>query len=256
MELLSAIGFVFGVSALCVAGLILVRRRVHHAALTKHNDVGGIMFSIVGTLYAVMLAFVVIVVWEALGEADERAALEAGILGDLMRDAGFLNDPIRTELQNELRDYAQGVIDEEWPAMATGGSADHVWGALDGIFVTFSRIVPTNDRETNIHREMLARINELSDHRRLRLLSSTNKVPSLMWMMLIVGGVITVGFSYFLGVERQKAHILMTAALAAMIALTLYLIVAIDHPFAGTIHVEPDAFRLVLDKIGPVNYQR
>ena len=48
----------------------------------------------------------------------------------------------------------------------------------------------------------------------------------------------------------------MTGALAAMIGLTLYLIVAIDHPFAGTIRVEPDGFQLVLDKVGPANYVR
>lgn len=74
MEWLEAIVFVFAVAATAVGGLLIARRRVSHLALAKHNDVGGVVFSIVGTIYAVVLAFVVVVVWEALGEADERAA--------------------------------------------------------------------------------------------------------------------------------------------------------------------------------------
>jgi hypothetical protein len=254
MEFLAPLVFVFGVAAFAILGLLLVRRRVHHAALSKHNDVGGVIFSIVGTLYAVILAFVVIIVWEALGTADELAAQEAGVLGDVMRDAGFFPDPERSELQMEFRAYAQAVIDEEWPAMESGGSSEHVWQLLNQIFESFSKIKPADEREVNIHAEMLTRLNDLSDHRRLRLLSADNKVPPLMWVMLVIGGIITIGFSYFLGVEQHRSHVFMTAALAAMIGLTLYLIVALDHPFGGTIRVEPEGFQLVLDRVGLVDY--
>jgi Protein of unknown function (DUF4239) len=249
MEWLEAVIFVVVVSAVAVGGLLVARRRVDHAALAKHNDVGGVVFSIVGTIYAVVLAFVVVVTWEALGDADERAAQEAGVLGDVIRDVGFFPDPVQTELKQELLEYTHAVIDEEWPAMAagSGGSSPHVWETVDRIFDTFARIDPTTQRESNVHAEMLSRLNDLSDHRRLRLLSADNKIPPLMWIMLATGGFITVGFSYFLGVENHRSHLLMTAALAAMIGITLYLIFALDHPFAGAVRVEPDAFRLVLE---------
>lgn len=245
MDGLEAIIFVIAVAATAVGGLLIARRRVSPATLSKHNDVGGVVFSIVGTIYAVVLAFVVVVTWEALGDADERAAQEAGVLGDVIRDAGLFPDPERTELQAELLEYTNAVIDEEWPAMAAGGSSQHVSDTLNRIFESFSRIEPTTQREANIHAEMLSRLNDLSDHRRLRLLSADNKVPALMWLMLLTGGLITVGFSYFLGVENDRSHVLMTAALAAMIGITLYLIFALDHPFSGAVRVEPDAFRLV-----------
>jgi len=251
MEWLFPILVPLAVAGMSILGLMLVRRRVHHTALSKHNDTAGAVFSIVGTLLTVLLAFVVVIVWEAMGTADDRAALEAGVLGDMLRDAGFFPEPERTELQNEFREYAKAVIDEEWPAMANGESSPHVWKVLDRIFETFGRIQPTTPRDINIHAEMLRGINELSDHRRLRLLSADNKVPPLLWYILILGGVVTVLFSYILGVEKTRSHVLMTGSLTAMIALTLYLILAIDHPYGGTIRVEPDAFRLVLDKIQP-----
>lgn len=249
MRWLALIVFLFAVTAVAVVGLLLVRRRIDHAALAKHSNVASAIFSIVGTLFTVLLAFVVIVVWESKDKADERTALEAGVLGALMRDAGLFPDPERTELRNELREYAQAVIDEEWPAMANSKSSPHVWDVLNRLFESFSRLKPVAPREVNIHSEMLTRLNELSDDRRLRLLSARSKVPPLLWAVLIVGALITVGYSYFLGVEGDRAHALMTGPLAAMIALTLYLIFAIDRPFAGTLRVEPDAFRTVLEKV-------
>ena len=248
MEWFAPIVFLLAVTAVSVIGLLLVRRRINPAALARHNNVTIAVFSIVGTLFAVLLAFVVIVVWESEGEAEEHAAQEAGSLADLMRDAGFLPDPERTELRNELREYGQAVIDEEWPAMAKGESSPHVHDVLHRFFESFSRLKPTTPREVNIHSAMLRRLNELSDHRRLRLLSADSKVPPFLWTVLIVGALITVGFSYFLGVEENRAHALMTGALTAMIALTLYLIVAIDQPFAGPVRVEPNAFRVVLKR--------
>src|SRR5262249_52834155 len=124
---------------------------------------------------------------------------------------------------------------------------------MSGTFSTASsNRFPGSDRPprgVNFHSEMLTRLDELSDHRRLRLLSAGSKVPPLLWAVLIIGALITVGFSYFLGVEGGRAHALMTAALAAMIALTLYLIFAINRPFAGTLRVTPEAFRIVLQKV-------
>src|SRR5262249_15372582 len=237
MEWLAPIVFLITVTAVAVIGVLLIRRRINHAALARYNNVASAVFSIVGTLFAVLLAFVVIVVWESQDKADERAALEAGVLGDLMRDAGLFPDPERTELRNELREYGQAVIDEEWPAMAKGESSSHVWDVLNRVFESFSRLKPTTPREVNFHSEMLTRLNELSDHRRLRLLSAGSKVPPLLWAVLIIGALITVGFSYFLGVERGGEEGLITGSVAALSGGTRYLLFAFGVPVSGMLPV-------------------
>src|SRR4051812_3625736 len=107
-------------AGVAVIGLLIFRQRVHHSHLSKHNDTAGAVFSIVGTLLTVLLAFVVVIVWESMGTADDRAALEAGVLGDTIRDAGLFPEPERSELRQELREYATAVIEEEWPAMENG----------------------------------------------------------------------------------------------------------------------------------------
>jgi len=246
--------FAFAATGCSLIGLFLVWRRTQSAALSKHNDVGSAVFQTVGTLFTVLLAFIVVVVWESMGTVHERAGQEAGTLVELIRDAGFFPDPLRTELQDEFSEYAQAVIDDEWPAMAKGNSSERVWNALNRIFRSFSRIEPSTPREINLHAEMLQRLNELSERRRLRLLSAHDELPSLMWAVLICSGILTIVFSYFLGVERARSHALMTAALTLMISFAFYLVIDFSQPFAGMVRVEPDEFRMVLKQIGRVDY--
>ena len=74
----------------------------------------------------------------------------------------------------------------------------HVWDVVNRLFESFSRLKPAAPWEINIHSETLSRLNDLSDHRRLRLLSANSKVPPLLWSVLSVGTLIILVFSYFL----------------------------------------------------------
>ena len=251
---LSGASFVIIVGVTSYLGLMFVRRRFNYSALQKHNEVGGVILQIIGTLYAVIIAFVVVIVWQAAGTADDRAAAEADTLGDLIRDAGLLPKAMREELQTKLRNYAQAVVNEEWPGMANGESSQHVSDILSDLYKSFSAIQPSTPREVNIHAQMLRNLDQLSSARRLRILSSKDKVPDLLWGELLLGGLITVIFAFFFGVERARPHALMATALAVMIGLTLFLILELDGPFSGGLRVQPEALRLVLDKYGMPNY--
>ena len=57
-------------AALSVGSLLLVRRFVPHHRLKQHNDVTGSVFATVGVLYAVLLGFMVISVWQSFDYAS------------------------------------------------------------------------------------------------------------------------------------------------------------------------------------------
>src|ERR1700734_3972309 len=75
---------------LSLAGLFIVRRTVPHAVLKQHNDVVGFVYAVVGVVYAVLLAFTIVVCWEQYEGAARNVEAEASTVGDLYRDArGF-----------------------------------------------------------------------------------------------------------------------------------------------------------------------
>ena len=95
----------------------------------------------------------------------------------------------------------------------------------------------------------LTLVQRLADARRTRLVAAEeSSIPAVLWVVLVVGGIVAVGFAYLFGLESTWAHRLMVAALAGVIALVLFTIGVLDHPFSGGARIEPGAFDLVLNR--------
>jgi hypothetical protein len=89
-----------------------------------------------------------------------------------------------------------------------------------------------------IFAEMLSQVDELGGNRRARLQASIESIPGVMWVLLICGGVTTVAFTYLFRVGQHLQYV-MTAALAGITAFVLFMIVALDNPFRGSVSVSP-----------------
>jgi uncharacterized protein DUF4239 len=244
-----AVLFVVVAVGLSVGGLLLVRRSVALSTLERHNDVAGFIIAVVGVLYAVLLAFVVVVTWQDFGNAQEVATNEAQEVAGLYRDASVFGAQ-GVAVQHALEEYARSVINQEWLAMsahqhesrATEERLNEVWRA-------YHEIRPTGEREQTFYSESIRRLNELDSTRDDRLNAATASLPGVLWGVLIAGAIITIGFTYFFGLSNLWANVLMVTALAAMVGLTLFLIFSLDLPYSGDLAVDQSAMRHVVTEL-------
>lgn len=227
---------------LAIGGMLLVRRSVTLSTLESHNQVAGYIYSVVGVVYAVLLAFIAIVVWQKHTEVQSQVEQEANQLGDLYRNAQVFPEEVRTRLQNQIRAYSRIVVEKEWPAMVKGETSPDAWAAINQLWRVYQQVEARNDHERLWYAKSLDQLDQLGDYRRLRLLSNRAAVPGLMWVVLLVTGIITIGFSFFFGTQNSSAQALMTAALSATIGFVLFLIWALNHPFVGLVRVGPAPF--------------
>jgi Protein of unknown function (DUF4239) len=228
---------------LAVTGTVLSRRWVSVEILKLNNEVAGFIYGVIGVLYAVLLGFTAIIVWEQFDKAQAGVDQEANELADLYRDAQVFPDDTRRELETLLRAYARLVVEKEWPAMAERTSSPEAWGVYNQLWRTYQLFQPQNDHERTWYAQSIAKLNQLGDQRRLRLLSSRSEgVPVVMWVALVGAGCTTIGFSFLFGTRSATAQVLMTSALAITIALVLLSILALEEPFAGITRVDHDAF--------------
>jgi hypothetical protein len=233
---------------LAVAGALLARRWVGVEVLKLNNEVAGFIYAVIGVVYAVLLGFSAIIVWEQYDRAKAVAEQEANELADLYRNAQTFPEDVRREVEARLRTYARLVIEKEWPAMVQRKSSPEAWEAYNQLWRTYHQFQPKTEQEKTWYAQSLTRLNQLGDQRRLRLLSSrAGGVPGVMWLVLLGAGTVTVGFSLLFGTKSGTAQVLMTAGLAMTIALVLLSIMAMQHPFAGITRVEPEAFAQFLD---------
>jgi protein-S-isoprenylcysteine O-methyltransferase Ste14 len=254
---------VYGVLVVCgacivaVVGLMLVQRLVPATIREEHNDVAGFIYAALGVIYAVLLALVVIAVWEEYGRARVTVESEANALAEIFWLAHQLPEPERHHLQELARSYAEEVVDGEWPLMQRGETplmeqstqaTPRGWVLIDDIRATVQGYEPRTESEQELYAEGLDQVQRLADARRTRLVQAEESIPAVLWVVLVVGGMVAVGFTYLFGLAHTGAHALMVASLAGVIALVLFTIGVMDHPFSGGARIEPGAFELVLNR--------
>jgi hypothetical protein len=253
---------VYGVLVVCgaclaaLAGLALVQRLVPATIRMEYNDVAGFIYAVLGVIYAVLLALVVIATWEEFGRARVTVEAEANALAEIFWLAHELPEPEGRELQELCRSYAEEVVNVGFPLMEQGRTpslerseeTSRAWVLIDDIRATIQGYEPRTAAGEQLYAEGLDQVQRLADARRTRLVVAEEGLPTVLWVVLIVGGIVVVGFSYLFGMENTVAHALMVVALAGVIALVLFTIAAMDHPFTGAARVGPEAFELVLER--------
>lgn len=244
---------VLGMPVLSVAGLYAVRRTVSPQSLREHHDVAGFILAIVGVIYAVLLAFVVLVVWERYEDARVHLEQESNSLVDVYRLAHGLEPNTRHQVRDGVRVYAQSVIQEEWPVMQRGSMSDQTSHTLDLLWGRCTDAKVNGDRESVVLGEVLDRMTEVSDNRRLRLLGARTGVPPAMWVVLFFGAAATISFTYFFGLEKFRTQAVMTAILAVTVGLVLYLISSLQYPFSGRLGIQPEALQYAMERLDTID---
>jgi hypothetical protein len=226
---------------------ILVRRHVGLDKLKSNNEVAGFKFATVGCLYAVMLGFAVVVVWQKFSDAENVVVQEAGAAATIFRLSAGLGGETGQALRKSVKRYIVTVVDKDWPAMEGGTGSDAATRALDDAYLTLQSFQPVDARESALYAEALHELGILGEARRARLVFASGAAPGVVWIVLFGGGVLTIGFTLFFGTANIRAQSLMTGALCALICSALFIIVEIDRPFSGSVKVGPEALSMVLD---------
>jgi hypothetical protein len=93
----------------------------------------------------------------------------------------------------------------------------------------------------------ITEVTAVSNYRRTRLLESTTSLPSVLWFVLVVGGVLTIVSSCMFGSQNRFLHGVQVVFFSLLIALVLLAIADINKPFRGSVHVGNDAFVRALE---------
>jgi Protein of unknown function (DUF4239) len=229
-----------------VGGLLLVQRLVPVEVRQRQNDVAGFIYAVLGVAYAVLLALMVIAVWEQWEGAKATVDDEASQLAEIYWIAHQLPQPEGRHIQELAHSYAEVVVDEEWPLMAQGEFSPKAWATIDEIRDSIQSLHASNDDQLLLDQQALERVHGLADARRDRLLAAEEGLPAIMWVVMVGGGFIVVGFTYLFGMENNLTHILMVAALAMIISSVLFTVASLNYPFRGDVHIGPDAFEQIL----------
>jgi hypothetical protein len=208
------------------------------------NDFTGAVVAVIGTTYAVILAFMLSGVWNMFQQAQANEEREANALVNIWRISSQLPASQGDAIQELCVQYAKVVIEEEWPAMEGGSSVKHAADAeVDQLWKAAGQSQAHSGADSIAIYQLVEELRMLTEYRRIRLMHSREELPGILRAVLIAGGIITVAASCLFGVPSFRFHLLQVIVLTFLLSLVLVAIADIDRPYQGAVRVEPEGFR-------------
>jgi Protein of unknown function (DUF4239) len=248
--------YVGGIIWVSVAALLaavaayLMRRFGSEDGREENNAAAGGVFSIVAGLNAVLVAFVLIALFDATGSAGQTSYREADGLVAAAWASDSLPDTTKGQVRDLSRAYMSTVIKEEWPKMREGSAVSSIgWAQLDQLRVVVAQSQADDEWQIDRKAEAASKLWDVYEARQGRINASGRGVSSVVWFTMIVGSLLSLALALLFGGARVRSHVVIMASLAATLTLLLYATYQLQNPFSGGAKIGPDAFHAALDRL-------
>jgi hypothetical protein len=235
---------------LAVAGVVLMERQmpveVRKSRTTGLSQISGAL----GAMFGVIVGFSAFLALNQYHAAQQTVQSEASNIEEIYHLAQPLPEPKQEQIQGLAVSYARVVVDEGWPAMREGRWSPHDDALAEELRRSIQDGYKTSTgANQQFFGEELDVIDELDEDRDARLIAVRTGLPTILRVALVVLGTTIIGFSFLVGMESHRLHLLTVGSLAAGIALVLFTIFVLDRPFGTDFGVKPQPFELVLDEM-------
>jgi Protein of unknown function (DUF4239) len=228
--------------AISVGFWYVIRRYWPQERRRIHNEITGWQISVLGTTYAVIVGFMLFAAWSDFKVAEQNADGESSCVINLYWSASGLPQVQRDDIRKLAADYAEAMINVEWPAMRQGALSPAGTLTIEKLWLVVARPQSLRASEQVSLEQTTSEISSITEHRRIRQLQSQSSLPAILWAVLVMGAVITIISSCLFGSEYPVLHLLQVLALSLMLSMALVTVADVNHPFQGSVHVNPIGF--------------
>lgn len=242
---LYAVFFIGGALLYGIVGVVLTRRVVRRHVAEGHNDVLVPIFLTAGVIYAVLLGFTVVAEWESYDAAKTNTAEEAALLVPMYRQSRVMVEDKGDSMRHLLRGYAEHVV-EGWTAFRDGKRNTTAGTDANEIIKVFATMAPATKARELVAQQFLETFSQMVFKRNKRYAHAAEAMSPLMWMGIIIGGLVTIGFTFIIYMERCWPHVVAVGVLSVLIGLLLFVAALFSRPFHGPLAISPEPFEQVL----------
>jgi hypothetical protein len=226
---------------LCLVGAALLGRLVHRHLPEDHlsdssRDAVKLAMGLVATMTALVLGLLVSSAKEAYdtkrSEVIQMAA-KVSFLDRVLR----LYGPEAAEARGDLRTVVADAVRRIWAtdqtrvAQLTSNQQEG-----DALYLTVQRLSPRDDAQRTLKAQVATLMVDLGE---LRALLVAQSIPSISRPMLIIllSWLVVIFFGFSLIAPPNVTTMLALVASAFSVAGAIFLILELDHPFGGLIHI-------------------
>jgi hypothetical protein len=224
--------------AVGLAGSLGVQKLLRLKVNAEEREVAINLMQVVAAYVGIMIAFAGVEVWQDFTDSKNSVSEEAATVEQLYHDLAIFG-PETLPARAALRNYVISITRDEWPMLSKGQGSEVTQTALLNVFNEVGKLDPTDNRSSAIYEEMLGKVNDLVDLRHDRIVDSRDGIPAILWMIGLVGGLLTV--AYASAFTPTRYNVFMTAGIAVTLGMVFLFILTVDYPFKGEFSVSNEA---------------
>lgn len=218
------------------------RRQANSNDLVNYASAGFSLF------YGLLLSLLSVAAFQNSATVEAAIDREAASIGTLYRAANSFQEPLRSELQFELRDYTNYVIYKNFPAHRRGESYNGGALRLQLIEQNIINLDPQDRAQELLQDQSLRAFNDIMDARQVRLTGVVTQIPGVLWYVVAIGAMVTIFLIWLLDV-RFALHLILGGVVAFFLGVMIFLITAMDRPLQGAVSVGPEAYKVMYDRV-------
>lgn len=241
--------FSVGSIVISIIAILLIRQFVPSEIQYKDNPVIGNISSSIGIIYGVLAGLTALYLINNITYTDDAVQREANAIANLYRDSKWLSEPTRTDIAKQIKIYLTEAVDVEWPLMEKGepvsSAGDNV---IDRITTLLYSYHVAGNAELLISHDMIDEIKNLYNARQQRIHMSDSGLNPAVWVVILIGTILTIGINYLFGMNLYM-HLITVSASALMTSAMIFLLLTLDKPFQGDFVIDSGSFKAILDSM-------
>lgn len=130
---------------------------------------------------------------------------------------------------------------------ARGASHAKTRQIYDQLWERAYTLAPESKTQEAFLTEVLDDLNQLSENRRLRIHYSQAEISIILWLVLLVGALPTIGYTLLFAGRHGWMQMCITGAMTLLVLLSLLVTLSLQYPFTGDVSIPPKAFQDLLE---------
>jgi len=249
---------IFVINYVIAAGVYLVVTKLARTEWARaFKAVSPGMLPPLGILFALLVGFIAVEVWNNFDKAKAAIASEASALRAVVLLAGTFPQEQRTRIHASIKRHVEVAVTQEWPQMAhQRATLSLLPTALIGALHDALAIKPADDSERSAQPEMIRALQTALDARRQRIVISESSVGAVKWVGILLQGLCTLIAIAMVHSDNRRACAMALMLFATGIALSVLLIAAYSRPFTGENSIGPELLKQVIANEATVGTNR
>jgi hypothetical protein len=197
---------------------------------------------LIGSIYAVIFAFVIFVIWGQFTDVENFMMRECNSLNELLRFSAFVNPDARRAIRHAVAAYVLQVVRSEWPALGERRRDKSTEKAFSELLDAILRAEPVNAEERVMHQRLIDIGKEAGEHRDERLTKSLTKIPATLIHLVHTLAAALALLMFFYPFHNWVAGMCCFLLVAVVLFLANLVMTDTDNPFKGVYNVSSEPF--------------